>query len=162
MGQSMVLVHRWDLFHVFVFGKIGKKKAFGDILERKRPLQPTKTRSKKKSKNCLFKKGFVHGFGQKIGFFPRFHPQQNREGKSLCRYSRKKKRLSRLYNQGLKKKKEENWPFFQRELVHGFAPKKTFFLRFYLWQNRHRNKKTPFQAIQKVQTVEKLTFLKNG
>ena len=82
-----------------------------------------------------------------MGFFPRFHRWQNREGKSLCRYSRKKKRLSRLYNQGVKKK-EENWPFLQRGLVHAFAQKMTFFPRFYLWQNRHWNKKTPFEAIK--------------
>ena len=32
----MVLIHKWDLFKVFIFGKIGKKKVFGDILERKK------------------------------------------------------------------------------------------------------------------------------
>ena len=34
-GYSMVFAKRWDFFHLFIFGKIGKKKVFGDILERK-------------------------------------------------------------------------------------------------------------------------------
>ena len=34
----MVLAKKIDVFHVFVFGRIGKKNAFGDILERKKKL----------------------------------------------------------------------------------------------------------------------------
>ena len=34
-GYSIVFAKRWDFFHLFIFGKIGKKKVFGDILERK-------------------------------------------------------------------------------------------------------------------------------
>ena len=77
----MVLVKKWDIFHVFIVGKIGKEKVSVDILG-------------------------------------------------------KKKRLFRLYNKGVKKK-EEKFAFSQRGLVHGFAPKKRFFPRFYFWQNRH-------------------------
>ena len=80
---------------------------------------------------------------KKWDFFPRFHRWQNREEKSLCRYSRKAERLSRLYNQGVKKKKEKV-AFFQRALVHGFAQKMRFFPRFYFSQNSHWKKITPF------------------
>ena len=121
-----------------------EKSLWGYFRKKKGHYSLQKQGVKKNRKIAVLKKGFVHGFGQKMGFFPRFHRWQNREGKSLCRYSRKKKRLSRLYNQGVKQKKEENWPFFQRGLVHGFAQKMTFFPRFYSWQNRHWNKKTPF------------------
>ena len=53
----MVLVKKWDFFHVLIVGKIGKEKVTVDILE--------------------------------------------------------KKRLSRLYNQGVKKKKEKIGLFFK-------------------------------------------------
>ena len=31
----MYLVKKWDFLHLFISGKIGKKKAFRDILEKK-------------------------------------------------------------------------------------------------------------------------------
>ena len=43
-----VLVHGFvkkiDVFHVFVFGKIGKKNGFGDILERKKTFLDYKSK----------------------------------------------------------------------------------------------------------------------
>ena len=45
----MVLVEKLNVFHFLIFGKIGRKKAFGVIVERKNPLQTIKTRAKKKS-----------------------------------------------------------------------------------------------------------------
>ena len=53
----MVLVEKLNFFHFLIFGKIGRKKAFGVIVERKKPLQTLKRRAKKKSYNCLFPKG---------------------------------------------------------------------------------------------------------
>ena len=85
----MVLVEKLNVFHFLIFGKIGRKKAFGVIVERKNPLQTIKTRAKKKIVKLPFSKGLVHGFSQKMGFFPPFHLT------SLWRYSRKKKRLFR-------------------------------------------------------------------
>ena len=92
----MVLVKKWDLFHLFTFGKVGKEKVFGDILERENAFLDYKTRSKKQSKLGLFSKGLVHCFGQKMRFFPPFYFWQNREEKSFWGYSRKRKRLFRL------------------------------------------------------------------
>ena len=140
----MVLVQKWDFFPPFYFWQNRQEKSLCRYFRKKKGLYSLQKQGVKKSKNCLFKKAFGHGFGPKMGFFQRFNRWQNREGKSLCRYSRKKKDLSRLYNQGVKKKKKRNWPFFQRGLVHDFAQKMTFFPRFYLWQSRHWNNKTPF------------------
>ena len=65
----MVLVHKWDLFHVFIFGKIGKKKVSVDILERKNAFLDYKNKKQKNRKIGLFPKGLLHGFGQKMGSF---------------------------------------------------------------------------------------------
>ena len=43
--------------------------------------------------------GLVHGFGQTLAIFPSFYFRQNRPGKCVSRYSKKKKRTSRLYKQ---------------------------------------------------------------
>ena len=92
----MVLVHKWDLFHVFIFGKIGKKKVSVDILERKNAFLDYKNKKQKYRKIGLFPKGLVYGFGQKWDLFPPFYFWQNRKEKSLWPYSRKETRLSRL------------------------------------------------------------------
>ena len=54
----MVLVKKWDFFHLFIYGKIGKKKVFGDILEKKNAFVYHKNKdAKKKSKNWPSQKG---------------------------------------------------------------------------------------------------------
>ena len=58
-GYSMVLVHKWDLFHVFIFGKIGKKKVSVDILERKNAFLDYKNKKQKNRKIGLFPKVLV-------------------------------------------------------------------------------------------------------
>ena len=59
----MVLVQKWDCFHLFIFGKVGKKNVFGDILERKNAFLDYKNKKlKNKKKNGLFSKRLVHGF----------------------------------------------------------------------------------------------------
>ena len=92
----MVLAQKWDFFHLFILGKVGKKNVFGDILERKNAFLDYKNKKQKNRKIALFPKGLVHSFGQQMGFFPPFYFWQKRQEKSLWRYSRKKKRLSRL------------------------------------------------------------------
>ena len=67
----MVLVHKWDLFHVFIFGKIGKKKVSVDILERKNAFLDYKNKKQKKFKNWPFSKGVSLWFWSKNGIF--FH-----------------------------------------------------------------------------------------
>ena len=50
----MVLVKKWDFFHLFICGKIGKKQVFGDILERKNAFLDYKNKKQKKSKKLAF------------------------------------------------------------------------------------------------------------
>ena len=47
----------------------------------------------------IFPKGLVHGSGQKLVIFPDFNFWVNRPEKCVLRYSKRKKRLSRLYKQ---------------------------------------------------------------
>ena len=77
------------IFLIFFLGSIGQENVFYDILERKTPYQAIKTRSSKSRK-------ISHGFGPNIASFPIFFFKQYRLGKCLLRYSRTKKRLSRL------------------------------------------------------------------
>ena len=49
-----------------------------------------------KLEKLLFLHGFTHGFAQKMAIFPFFFSHSIGQGKSLLRYSRTKKRLSRL------------------------------------------------------------------
>ena len=53
----MVLVHKWDLFHVFIFGKIGKKKVSVDILERKNAFLDYENKKQKIEKLAFFQRG---------------------------------------------------------------------------------------------------------
>ena len=79
----------------------------------KTPFYAIKARSSKSRKIDIFPKRLIHGFGPKMTIFPSFlflrkyRPGKwiffqlffflkNRPGKSLLRYSRAKKRLSRL------------------------------------------------------------------
>ena len=86
-------------------------------------------------------------------YFPPFHFWQNRQEKSLLRYSRKKKRRSRLKKQEAKKK-SKNWPF-----PKGFCPwfwsKNGIFSTFSILANRKEKslaifykEKMPFQTIK--------------
>ena len=43
--------------------------------------------------------GLVHGFGEKLVIFPDFNFWVNRPEKYVLRYSKRKKRVSRLYKQ---------------------------------------------------------------
>ena len=65
-----------------------------------------------KLKNWIFPKGLVHHFGQKLVIFPDFYFRENRPEKCVLRYSKRKKRLSRLYKQEVEKVKK--FGFFQR------------------------------------------------
>ena len=62
----------------------------------KTPFQAIKTRSSKRRKIDFFPKRLTHGFGRKMAIFPTFCFRQYRTRKCLLRYSRTKKRLSRL------------------------------------------------------------------
>ena len=70
---------------------------FYDIQERRNASLDYENKKLKKSKK------WVHGFGQKLVIFPDFNFFVNRPEKCVLRYSKRKKRLSRLYKQEVEK-----------------------------------------------------------
>ena len=65
---------KWHYSAFFFLGNIGQENVFYDI----------------------FLKGLTHGFGPKMAIYPTFFFRQYTPGKYLLRYSKTKKRLSRL------------------------------------------------------------------
>ena len=96
-GKSMVLVENWLFLHLFISANIVQENVFYDILERKNAFPAYKKKKFKKSKNWDFSKGVNPRFWSKNGhFFNFFFFRQYIPRKCLLRYSRSKKRLSRL------------------------------------------------------------------
>ena len=58
----MVLVKKGNCSFLFIFGKIGQKNVFHDILQRKTSFKDIKNRNLRKSKNWDFSNGPVNGF----------------------------------------------------------------------------------------------------
>ena len=83
--------------NLFFLGNIGQENVFYDILERKIAFLGYQNEKFKKSQNWHFSKGVNPWFWSKNGNFSiLFFFRQYRPGKCLLRYSRAKKRLSRL------------------------------------------------------------------
>ena len=84
-------------FPTFFFQAIqARKMCFTIFQNEKTYFQAIKTRSSKSRKIDIFPKGLTHGFGPKMAIFSTFFFRQYRPGKCLLRYSRTKKRLTRL------------------------------------------------------------------
>ena len=84
-------------FSIFLFQVIqARKMCFTIFWNEKMLLQAIRTRISKSRKLESFPKGLVHGFDPKLAIFPSFHFSHQRAGKCVLRYSRRKKRLSRL------------------------------------------------------------------
>ena len=92
----MVLIQKWPFFQLFFLGNIGQENVFYDILEPKNTFLGYRKTKFKKSKNSHFSKGVNPWFWSKNGHFSNFFFRQYRPGKCLLRYSRTKKRLSRV------------------------------------------------------------------
>ena len=92
----MVLVLKWPFFQLFFLGNIGQKNVFYDILERKNAFLGYKKKVQKVEKLTFFQRGKSMVLVQKWPFFQRFFFRQYRPEKCLIRYSRTKKRRSRL------------------------------------------------------------------
>ena len=67
-----------------------------DILERRNASLDFKNEMSKIRKIEIFPKGLVHGFSQKLVIFQDFYCRENRPEECDLRYSRTKKRFSRL------------------------------------------------------------------
>ena len=90
-------VNPWFSSNFSFLGNIGQENIFYDILERKNAFLGYKKKKFKKSKNWRFSKGVItHGFGPKMAIFPTFFFWKYRPEKCLLRYSKVKKRLSRV------------------------------------------------------------------
>ena len=82
-------------FSHFFLCIIGQENVFDDILERKNAFLGFKNKNFKKSKNWLFSKGLVHGFGQKVKMWPCFCFSQNKAQNMYDNVLETKKMLSR-------------------------------------------------------------------
>ena len=108
---------------------------FHGILERKKSFYAKKkTKKFKKSKNYNFSVEVSPWFWPKIVKFSSFYSRQNRPGKCVSRYCRKKKRLLQtIKTRSLKSRK---LVFFAKGLVHDFGQKLAIFPPFYVRQHR--------------------------
>ena len=103
-------------FCIFLFQLIqSRKMSFTIFQNEKTPFQPIKRRSSKSRKIEIFPKGLIHGFGPKMAIFSTFFFfRQYIPRKCLLRYSRSKKRLSRLQKQEVQK--VEKIDIFEKDL----------------------------------------------
>ena len=93
----MVLVQKWPFFQLFFLGNIDQENVFYDILERKNAFLSYKNKKFKQSKKLtFFQRGLTHGFGPKMAIVPSLFYRPYMRRKCLLRYSRTKKRLSKL------------------------------------------------------------------
>ena len=92
----MVLVPKWPFFQPFFLDNVGQENVFYDILERNNAFLSYKNKKFKSRKIDILSKGLTHGFGPKMAILQTFHFRQFRPGKCLLRYSRTKRRLSKL------------------------------------------------------------------
>ena len=163
----MVLVKIWPFFQPSFYSLLVRKMLFTIFQNVKTPFQATKTRSSKSRKIDIFPNRFIHGFAPNVAIFPTFFYRQYWLGKCCLRYSRTKKRLSRLQKQEVQKSRRID--IFPKGLIHGFAPNVAIFPTFFqalivekMSFTIFQNDKAPFQAIKKkeVHNVKKLTFSK--
>ena len=88
---------KWPFFQFFFLGSIGQENFFYDFLELKNAFLGYKNKKFKKPKHWHFSKGVNPWiWSKKWPFFKFFFFREYRPGKCLLRYSRAKKRHSRL------------------------------------------------------------------
>ena len=108
--------------------------SFTIFLNEKTPFLAIKAKTSNRRKIDFFPKGLTHGFGLKITIFSTFLFRHYRPGKCLLRYSRTRKRLSKL-----KKTKSTNIQkidIFSNGLTNDFGPKMAIFPTFLFRQYR--------------------------
>ena len=121
------------LFSNFFFlGKIRLENVFYDILEQKSAFLGYKNKKFKSRSIDIFGKGLTHGLGPKMASFPSFFLRQCRQEKCLLRYSRAKKRLSRLWKQEVQ---ESKYWHFSKGVNPCFRSKNGDFSNFFFFGN---------------------------
>ena len=94
----------------------------------------------KNSKNWIFPKGLVHGFGQKLVIFAHFYFRENRPEEFVLNqksvfYDNVEGRNAFLDYRNKKLKNPKNW-IFPKGLLHGFGQKLVIFPDFYFRENK--------------------------
>ena len=97
-GLTHAFGRKMAIFPTFLLQEIqARKMSFTIFQSGKTPFQGIKTRSSKDRKIDIFPKGLAHGFGPKMAIFGTFFfGRKYRPEKYLLRYSRARKRLSKL------------------------------------------------------------------
>ena len=62
----MILVKKLKFVHLLFLSKIDREKLFGDVLDKRKPLETIKISVYHYCKIRIFANGLVHGFGQKF------------------------------------------------------------------------------------------------
>ena len=94
---TMVLLQKRPFFQHFLLRQYRPGKCLLRYFTMEKRLSgQKKTKSPKGRKIDIFQKELTHGFGPKMAIFPIFFFRHYTPGKCLLRYSRTKKRLSRL------------------------------------------------------------------
>ena len=127
---------------------------FTILQKEKTPFQTKKNQKSKTSKNWDFSKEVSPWFGLKLSIFPSSYFRQNRPGKCVSRYSRKKKRVLQATKR--KSPKSRNFGIFKKGLIQGFDKKIWQFFIFIVLAKQARrmcftifqNENTPFQTIE--------------
>ena len=94
----MILVKKLKFFHLLCLSKIDQEKLFGDVLDKRKPLETIKTSVYEKRKIRIFPNGLVHGFGQKFKISSTLIFMQNRPRNSIWKRSSQKKVSIILFN----------------------------------------------------------------
>ena len=96
LGYKNKTFNKSKTWHFCILGNIVQENVFYDILQRKKAFLGYKNKKFKKSKNRHFSKGVNPWFWSEMAIFPTVFFRKYTPGKCLVRYSRTKKRLSRL------------------------------------------------------------------
>ena len=70
---------------------LNQKSVFYDNVEGRNAFLDCRNKKLKNPKNWIFRKGLVHGFGQKLVIFPDFYFRENKAEKCVLQFSRRKK-----------------------------------------------------------------------
>ena len=73
----MILGNNWTFLQSFFLGKTRREKLCNDLLDRIIAFLDNKTNNIKGRKICIFPKGLVHGFGEKLAISFTFRFRQN-------------------------------------------------------------------------------------
>ena len=79
----MILVKKLKFIHLLCLSKIVPVKLFGDVLDKRKPLETIKRSVYEKRKIRIFPNRLVHGFGLKFKISSTLIFMQNRPGESI-------------------------------------------------------------------------------